>query len=181
MSDSKKMCQLLFLDNHIMHAQWALWRLIYYRGDKRVPAAIFLRNRSPVLIKSDSSSGHKYLSAHLWKAGEPWLLCSFCHMKVQMETLRVGSCISHSWNKTANKKGIIMMLHHLTQLGGLGCLPACYNREKEIPPVNNGTCAFMSALCLRGNFENVWSVCHLPPSSAPSSPLLSPQLFTLLL
>lgn len=84
-----------------------------------------------------------------------------------------------------------MMLHHLTQLGGLGCLPACYNREREreIPPVNNGTCAFMSALCLRVNFENVWS-CVSPPSAAPSSrsvftpstlPLLSPQLFTLLL
>lgn len=88
MSDSKKMCQLLFLDNHIMPAQWALWRPIYYRGDKYVPAAIFLRNRSPGLIKSDSPSSHKYLSAHLWKAGELWLLYSFCHMKVQMETLK---------------------------------------------------------------------------------------------
>ncbi len=90
-------------------------------------------------------------------------------MKVQMETLRVGSCISHSWNKMANKKGVIMMLHHLTQLGGLGCLPACYKREREgeIPPVNNGTCTFMSVLCLRVNFENVWSVCHLPPLLPP--------------
>lgn len=116
-----------------------------------------------------------------------------CHMKVQMETLRVGSCISHSWNKMANKKGVIMMLHHLTQLGGLGCLPACYEgergREREIPPVNNGTCTFMSVLCLRVNFENVWSVCHLPPLLPPPRlslhhlllHLLSPQLFTLLL
>lgn len=87
-----------------------------------------------------------------------------------------------------------MMLHHLTQLGALGCLPACYNREggREIPPVNNGTCAFMSAPCLRENFENVWSVCRLlrwlstpyfhTSSRFPSLrlPLLSsPQLFTL--
>lgn len=86
-----------------------------------------------------------------------------------------------------------MMLHHLTQLGGLGCLPACYEgerrREREIPPVNNGTCTFMSVLCLRVNFENVWSVCHLPPLLPPPRlslhhlllHLLSPQLFTLLL
>lgn len=85
------------------------------------------------------------------------------------------------------------MLHHLTQLGALGCLPARYNREggREIPPVNNGTCAFMSAPCLRENFENVWSVCRLlrrlptpyfHTSRFPSLrlPLLSsPQLFTL--
>lgn len=87
-----------------------------------------------------------------------------------------------------------MMLHHLTQLGALGCLPARYYREggREIPPVNNGTCAFMSAPCLRENFENVWSVCRLlrrlpapyfhTSSRFPSLrlPLLSsPQLFTL--
>lgn len=90
-------------------------------------------------------------------------------MKVQMETLRVGSCISHSWNKMANKKSVIMMLHHLTQLRGLGHLPACQTREREkekaereIPPMNNGTCTFMSVVCLRVNFENVRSVCHLP-------------------
>lgn len=94
-----------------------------------------------------------------------------CHMKVQMETLRVGSCISHSWNKMANKKGVIMMLHHLTQLGGFG-LFACVRREREreIPPMNNGTCSFMSAVCLRVNFENVWSVCHLPPPPPPPLP-----------
>lgn len=28
--------------------------------------------------------------------------------------------------------------------------------------MNNGTCTFISVLCLRVNFENVWSVCHLP-------------------
>ena len=43
-----------------------------------------------------------------------------CHMKVQMEMLMVGSGISHSWNKRANKTKVIMMLHHLTQPGDLG-------------------------------------------------------------
>lgn len=58
------------------------------------------------------------------------------------------------------------MLHHLTQLEGFG-LFACVLQEGEgeIPPVNNGTCAFMRVLCLRVNFENVWSLDHPPPIS----------------
>lgn len=40
--------------------------------------------------------------------------------------------------------------------------------------MNNGTCTFMSALCLRVNFENVWSVCHLPPLLPPSPPAAPP-------
>lgn len=81
---------VIFRQNNIMPAQWAFWRLVYYRGDRfHVPAATFWGNRSPGSIKSDSPSGNKYLSAHLWNAGDLRLLCLFCHMKVQMEALRV--------------------------------------------------------------------------------------------
>lgn len=33
----------------------------------------------------------------------------------------------------ANKKGVIMILHHLTELRGLNCLPARHNRKKSHP------------------------------------------------
>lgn len=67
-----------------------------------------------------------------------------------------------------------MMLHHLTQLGGLACLPARYKRDGEIPPVNNGACTFMSVVCLRVNFGNVWSACHLPLLLHPPQSLSPP-------
>lgn len=105
----------------------------------------------------------------------------FATWKCKWKHLRVGSCISHSWNKTANKKGVIMMLHHLTQLQGLGCLPACYNRDREIPPVNNGPCtlwafkselwkcavsvsplSFLSPLCCLPCCCGMWNVFPLP-------------------
>lgn len=49
------------------------------------------RNRSPALIKSDFTSDHKYLSAHLWKAGEPWLLRSFATWKCKWKHLGLGA------------------------------------------------------------------------------------------
>lgn len=68
----------------------------------------------------------------------------------------------------ANKKGVIMILHHLTGLRGLDCLPACHNREKS-HPWRIGTYilwAFRSVLWKRA--VSLLPPCTVAPSSPPS-------------
>lgn len=189
MSDWKKKCQLLFLDKCIMQSERLLWRLIYYGGEiSMFQQPGFLHSRSPALIRSDFTSGYKYLSAHLWKAGGPRLLCSFATWKYKWKHLESGAVSVIAVIEWQIKPGGIIMLHRLTQLAASGCLPEHIKqreREKNLPVIN-GICVFMWEWSL----EILYVVCVMPSSFPPTSsfsatsslvrvPLL--QLFTMLL